>query len=150
MVEIAFRNALILLIADLTNLKKFDINKLNFKKLTHAQIAELYGDTVSVLDINKPFQEGLTMRTFESLASGKKLLTTNVDLKNYPFFSEENVMILDRDQIEVNPEFFQKSFVKIDQQTLAMMTLDSWIHCLFIADQDHYWKSYHSLFKDNK
>ena len=128
------------------NLKKFDLKKLSFKKLKHSEIAEIYSQSRSVLDINKPFQDGLTMRTFETLASDKKLLTTNSDINNYPFYDAENIMILNRNQIEIDAEFFKSDFKKIDPTTLEMMTLDSWISCLFVKDQDDYWMKYHSVF----
>ena len=128
------------------NLKKFDLKKLSFKKLKHSEIAEIYSQSRSVLDINKPFQDGLTMRTFETLALGKKLLTTNSDISNYPFYDAENIMILNRNQIEIDAEFFKSDFKKIDPKTLGMMTLDSWISCLFVKNQDDYWVKYHSVF----
>lgn len=128
------------------NLKKFDLKKLSFKKLNHSEIAEIYSQSRSVLDINKPFQDGLTMRTFETLASGKKLLTTNSDIKNYPFYDAENIMILNRGQIEIAAEFFKSDFKKLDPENLEMMTLDSWINCVFLKNQDNYWMKYHSAF----
>lgn len=121
------------------NLKKFDTKKLSFKKLSHSEIAEIYQQTFSVLDINKPFQHGLTMRTFETLASGKKLLTTNPDIRNYPFYDPQNILILDRNQMEINLQFFQSEFSQLNRETLEMMSLDSWIRCLFVENQDNYW-----------
>ncbi|MDN3605808.1 hypothetical protein [Kaistella yonginensis] len=128
------------------NLKRFDVKKLSFKKLKHAEIATMYSQTQAVLDINKPFQEGLTMRTFETLAAGKKLLTTNLDIKNYPLYQPENVMILDRKNLNIDIDFFKSTFKEIESETLEKMTLDSWISCLFVKDQDDYWKNNHSYF----
>ena len=121
------------------NLKYFDVNKLSFTKLQHNEIAEIYSQSFAVLDVNKPFQNGLTMRTFEALASGKKILTTNSDIKNYPFFSVENVMILDRKNLKISEDFFKTDFSKIDDEILSKMSLDSWIDCLFFHHQDEYW-----------
>ena len=122
------------------NLKKFDVKKLSFKKLQHSEIAAIYAKSFAVLDFNKPYQKGLTMRTFEALASGKKLITTNSDIKNYPFYSAENIEILDRENPELSLRFFQSSYKNIDKSILSKMTLESWIECLFIRDQDDYWK----------
>lgn len=121
------------------NLKQFDMKKLSFKKLKHTEIAEIYKNSFSVLDVNKPFQNGLTMRTFEALASGKKLLTTNCDIKNYPFYDPENIQILDRNKLNIDPVFFKTQFKKIDADLLDKMSLDSWIECLFFQNQDDYW-----------
>lgn len=121
------------------NLQKFDVKKLNFKKLNHIEIVEIYKNSFSVLDINKPFQNGLTMRTFEAMASEKKILTTNFDIKNYPFFCEENIHILDRNNLKIDSGFFNSKFKKISPELLEMMSLDSWINCLFVKEQDDYW-----------
>lgn len=129
------------------NLQKFDINKLSFKKLKHEEISTIYEQSIAVLDINKPFQQGLTMRTFETLASGKKLLTTNSDIRNYPFYDNENIQILDRDHLKIDADFFKSDFQSLEKDTLEMMTLDSWIDCLFSKNQDEYWKKYHSAFQ---
>jgi spore maturation protein CgeB len=112
------------------NLKQFDITKVSFDKLNHHQIIDFYKKTKSVLDINKPFQNGLTIRTFEVLASGRKLITTNSDIKNYPFYCPENILVIDREDIQLKPEFFATDFKEIDQEVLYKMSLDSFIDCL--------------------
>ncbi len=124
------------------HLKQFDTGKLSFEKLTHKQIINYYENSISVLDINKPFQNGLTIRTFEVLASGRKLITTNSDIKNYPFYNPNNIFIIDREVVELDTVFFKIPFEEMDEDTLRMMSLDSFIECLFFKDQDHYWDSF--------
>lgn len=129
------------------NLKSFDVKKLSFKTLEHSEIAAIYAHSRAVLDINKPFQFGLSMRTFETLVAGKKLVTTNSDIKNYPFFDNQNILIIDRANIKIEEEFFKSNFKEIEPEVLEMMSLDSWINCIFIQEQDVYWKKYHSIFQ---
>jgi len=124
------------------NLKQFDISKVSFDKLNHQQIIDFYNKTKSVLDINKPFQHGLTIRTFEVLASGRKLITTNSDIKNYPFYNPHNILVIDRENIQINPEFFKTDFKKIDPDVLYKMSLDSFIECIFGDPQDAYWNAF--------
>ncbi len=124
------------------NLKQFDIDKVSFDKLNHEQIIDFYKKTKSVLDINKPFQNGLTIRTFEVLASGRKLITTNFDIKNYPFYTPDNILVIDRKNIQLDPEFFKTDFQKLAKDVLYKMSLDSFIECLFIKDQNDYWNSF--------
>lgn len=124
------------------NLKQFDITKVSFDKLNHNQIIDFYKKTKSVLDINKPFQNGLTIRTFEVLASGRKLITTNSDIKNYPFYNPNNILVIDRENIQLSSDFFATDFMEIDEKILYKMSLDSFIECLFDKDQDDYWNSF--------
>lgn len=121
------------------NLQQFDFKKLTFNKLSHQEIANIYKESFAVLDINKPFQQGLTMRTFEALASGKKLVTTNSDIINYPFYSSLNIDVIDRENPDINPQFFKSSFQNINANILEKMSLDSWIECLFEKNQDEFW-----------
>lgn len=128
------------------NLKKFDVNSLSFKKLQHSEINTFYNESLAVLDINKPFQEGVSMRTFESLAAGNKLVSTNPDLINYPFFSPENILIINRNNLEIDSDFFKSDFKEVPKEHFQMMALDSWLECLFVENQDDYWKKFHSIF----
>lgn len=121
------------------NLKYFDAQKLSFQKLSHLQIIDLYNNSKAILDINKPFQNGLTIRTFEALALGKKLITTNTDIKNYPFYNPNNILIINRENVHLNKEFFNSNFEKIDEKSLKMISLDSFLECLFVKNQDDYW-----------
>ncbi len=121
------------------NFKKFNYKKLSFSPLSHKEIAELYHQTFAVLDINKPFQFGLGMRIFEVLSSHTKLITTNPEIEKYPFYSSQNIAIVDRTSPVLPKDFFQTPFQKIDPKDLEMMSLDSWIEALFLQDQDAYW-----------
>lgn len=121
------------------NLKKFDVKKLSFKKLRHPEISEIYQNSFSVLDINKPFQFGLSMRTFEALASGKKILTTNQEIKHYPIYNPQNIWVIDRNNIELHPDFFKSNFAPLASKDLYKMSLDSWIEDVFLKDKIEYW-----------
>ncbi|MEY4570859.1 MAG: hypothetical protein RLZ10_52, partial [Bacteroidota bacterium] len=61
----------------------FNKDKVSFKALTKNEILMLFDKSRVILDIHHNGQYGLTMRTFESLGSQKKLITTNQDIKNY-------------------------------------------------------------------
>ena len=123
------------------NLQYFNIKKLSFKTLSHQQIIEIYQKTKSVLDINKPFQNGLTIRTFEVLALGKKLITTNADVINYPLYHPQNILIINRENIILEKFFFETEFKEIENEILQKMSLESFIECLFVKNQDEYWNN---------
>lgn len=120
--------------------KKFDYKKLSFISLTHEQIINIYRNSDYILDINHPGQKGLTMRTFETLGSGKKLITTNKEIQKYKIYHSGNILILDRDNVRLNPEFFDKPVSKFDDESLYAMSLDGWIDDLFFLDRNiDYW-----------
>ncbi len=55
--------------------------------ISYAEYEKIISNSKTVVDIHRPTQSGLTMRTIESLASGSKVLTTNkhiLEYKNIP------------------------------------------------------------------
>lgn len=51
--------------------------------LTHNQISQKLKSSINVLDVSHPSQSGLTSRTFESLAAGCRLITTNKSIERH-------------------------------------------------------------------
>jgi hypothetical protein len=113
------------------NFKNFSIKKISFKSLTHSEIVGIYKNSKAILDINHPDQNGLTMRTFETLGAGRKLITTNYDIKYYPFYNENNILVIDRQNPKIEEGFFKKEFIEIESSMLFYMSLKGWIKELF-------------------
>jgi len=120
--------------------KKFEYKKLSFRSLTHKEIIDIYKASNFILDINHPGQKGLTMRTFETLGAGKKLVTTNQDIKKYKIFNTGNIMVIDRNAVTLETDFFTNSTRQIDKETMYSMSIDGWIDELFsIHTQETEW-----------
>lgn len=118
--------------------EKLNVKKVSYRQFSHLEIAEIYQQSKAILDIQKPFQNGLTMRTFEVLASGRKLITTNEDIMNYPFYSSENIMIIKRENPALSAAFFESPFVPISENLLFKMSLDSWLEDVFFNEEDFF------------
>lgn len=121
------------------NFKNFEKQKISFKSLTHSEIIEIYKNSKAILDINHPDQNGLTMRTFETLGAGRKLVTTNADIISYPFYNENNVLIIDRHNPKLEDDFFNKEFKEIESSIYFSMSLKGWIKELF-ENQSNIWE----------
>lgn len=117
-----------------SSFKKFNYNKIAFSSLKHKEILDLYKESKVVLDINHPNQRGLTMRVFEALGSGKKLITTNLDIKRYPFYNENNIYVIDRNDIYLDYHFFNLPFEEIDIDLIHRMSISGWLNELFFDD----------------
>lgn len=87
-----------------------------------------------LLDINRKGQKGLTFRVFESLGLGKKLITTNADIKNYDFYNPNNILIIDEKKPNIPVAFFNNNYEKISDDILKKYTLDSWINQVLKPD----------------
>jgi hypothetical protein len=116
-----------------------DYKKLSFKSLKVEEIVSLYKDSVAILDVNHPGQNGLTMRTFEALGAGKKIITTNSEIKKYPFYNKNNVFIINRDNPSLSKSFFATPFVALDSELRNSMSIGGWIIELFDKETNRSW-----------
>lgn len=69
------------------------LKNVGFRSLSLKQIAQVYYDSISVIDHPNPIQHGLTMRTFEVLGSGCRLITTNNNILSEPFFDKKYISL---------------------------------------------------------
>jgi hypothetical protein len=81
----------------------------------------------AVLDIEHPQQNGLTMRTFEVIASGKKLITTNKLIKNHDFYDPSRICLIDRKHPLVSLDFFNIPFDPLYSHFVPKYSLRGWI-----------------------
>jgi hypothetical protein len=117
----------------------FEYRKMSFKSLTIHRILELYSLSDVILDINHPGQSGLTMRTFESIGSGKKLITTNFEVKKYCFFHPNNIFVIDRNNVEIDKNFFGSKYLDIDPIIYEKLSIEGWINSLFFDFESNIW-----------
>lgn len=121
--------------------KEFDYKKLSFKSLTTDDIVNMYQSSNVILDINHPGQKGLTMRTFEAIGSGKKVITTNAEIKKYPFYSPDIFYIIDRNEIVLDKDFFVRKAGTISKELYYSCSIEGWLSDIFLKAENEDWKS---------
>lgn len=87
---------------------------LNYKLLSKEECFELENDSNIIIDVQQPGQLGLTIRTFEAMGMKKKLITTNIDVKNYDFYNENNIYIIENGEIDFSNIFFHSEYKDVD------------------------------------
>lgn len=102
-----------------------------FTSVSFAEVSQIFIDSMIVIDIQHPKQMGLTMRTIETLGADKKLITTNSDIKNYDFYNENNILIVERDKVIVPSAFLESSYVAVEQSIYNKYSIDGWIFDCF-------------------
>lgn len=104
---------------------KSELN-VKFTPLSKNDYNELIASSRCLIDLEHPAQKGLTIRTFEILAAGKKLITTNSEISSYDFYDSRRIHILDRD----NP-MIPKDFVFSDTVDRSLLSekysLKNWV-----------------------
>lgn len=98
-----------------------------FEKKDSSEIADIVNQSKSVLDIQHPNQTGLTMRTIEMIGMNKKLITTNASIVNYDFYNKKNILIIDRDNPQIDVSFFSTPYEKLNPEIYQKYSLSSWI-----------------------
>lgn len=81
----------------------------------------------AVLDIPAAGQSGLTLRPLEAMFFQKKLITSNKDIKHYPFYSKQNIFILGEDAFDTLPKLLASPFDRSILPFLSEYTVSQWI-----------------------
>jgi hypothetical protein len=103
----------------------------HFKPLPYPEVVRVLRHSSAVVDIEHPGQRGLTMRTLEVIGAGKKLVTTNERIRNYPFYSPDRIQIIDRRTPVLSEAFFCSPPPPLQPTLIAQYSLDGWIDDLF-------------------
>ncbi|MFX1702573.1 hypothetical protein PV783_01400 [Chitinophaga sp. CC14] len=97
--------------------------------LGREEVAELTNRAKCVVDIPVPGQVGLTIRTIETLARGKKVITSNVNIKKESIYNKEYVYVLEGSDFEVDREFI--SSVPTHKLDIEDFHITNWLRRIF-------------------
>jgi hypothetical protein len=106
-------------------------SEFHFKPMTKEAVQSIFFASKSILDIEHPEQNGLTIRTIETLGSSKKLITTNKKISQYDFFSTDNICIIDRNRPQIPAKFFSTAYKTISPEIYAKYSLKGWLDEIF-------------------
>lgn len=108
-------------------MKHAQMGDFEFKPLIKSKVQSIFSESSCILDIEHPSQVGLTMRTFETLGAQKKMVTTNVNVREYDFFKKENICVIDRSAPEISTDFLMSPFVPVDDSTYVKYAIEGWV-----------------------
>ncbi|WP_371017773.1 lipopolysaccharide biosynthesis protein [Pseudalkalibacillus sp. JSM 102089] len=104
-----------------------NMSDFNFKGLNKQELRNFYKRSKVILDIERPKQVGLTIRTLEVMGAKKKLITTNESVKKYDLYNSKNIFIVNRDKPEISKEFFVEKGAEIDKKIYSYYSIEAWI-----------------------
>ncbi len=99
--------------------------------LNPIQTLDLVNRSNIIVDVHHPGQNGLTMRTIESLGADKKLITTNEEVYKYDFYNPENICVIDRNQPILSENFLSSKYDPLDSEIYAKYSLRHWLAQIF-------------------
>lgn len=100
------------------------------KLLSTNEILQLFSISNTIIDFPSSFQTGLTMRTFETLGAGKKLITTNKNIVSEPFYNPEYINLIDTNNLKIDVDFIKNKPSTSITEILKDYSLESYIYKL--------------------
>lgn len=110
------------------------LSEFSFSSLSQDKIIDVFDNSKVILDINHPLQFGLTMRTIECIGAEKKLITTNKNIKDYDFYNPNNILIIDRENINIDMSFFENEYESLSMEIYENYSLNSWLKNIFLKN----------------
>jgi len=107
--------------------KNAEMSEFNFSSLSKSEVGAIFNASKSILDIEHPQQNGLTMRTFETLGCEKKLVTTNKNVMDSDFYRSGNILVVDRESPKVEKEFLRRPYQSLPQALYERYALAGWM-----------------------
>lgn len=95
------------------------------------ELEQYMAESEIFMDIIRDNQDGLSFRVFESLAWQRKLISTNKTIPEYSFYTPENILIIDKDDIDISPDFLTIAYKPLPEAVYNQYTLDNWVNTVF-------------------
>jgi len=111
-----------------TQLKKIDLRR---NRINQNQLHTYYKHTQVVIDLVRINQTGLSFRIFEAMAFEKKVLTNNKTIVEYDFYNPSNILVIDENNLEIPPSFFETSYQSLPDEIYSYYTLSAWVDRIF-------------------
>jgi hypothetical protein len=62
------------------------------------------------------------------------LITTNSEIKKVSFYNPNNILVIDRCNIQLNKYFFETNIEDIDSELYDKMSIAGWLKEIFVED----------------
>ena len=103
-----------------------------YKRIPYDKYSEIVCKSRILVDIPMKNQNGLTIRTFECLGSGQKLITSNKNIAEYDFYSPEYIYIFGDGDINTGDAFFNDGAVSV--KNIENYYIDRWVERILGKD----------------
>lgn len=88
-------------------------------------------DSIALLDIAQPKQEGLSFRFFEAMALEKKIITTNRSVMTYDFYNPNNIFVWENAGTIPSRDFFTIPYTPLSPGLIRNYSLENWVKQVF-------------------
>lgn len=106
-----------------------DLSWLSFDILSPEEVVKICNSSFAILDITDKKQSGLSMRTIESVGLNQKLITNNIKVKEYDFYNNNNIWVLENNNIVIPKSWLQSKYV-FNEEIRKRYSLSNWVDTL--------------------
>ncbi|WP_421732396.1 glycosyltransferase [Cellulomonas sp.] len=114
--------------------RAIDTRHVSTVKLPRSAVADVFRRSRVVVDQQKSGQGGLTMRTFEALASGAGLVTSNETIRAEAFYDDQRVAVVPHDDptatVTAVRTMLTSGSARSTPDSFAEHSIDSWVRGL--------------------
>lgn len=94
------------------------------------QVLTVIDESRCILDTDRPTQTGATQRVIWALARGKKIISTNTNLKFMPFYHPEQIRFINRETPVLDMDFIKNDASFDVDDDLIQLRIDKWVKTL--------------------
>ena len=110
--------------------KKKELPFVTEKKFSIESIINYIDESVCILDTDMPIQTGVTQRVIWALARGKKVISTNSNLKRLTFYNGDQIKIIDRKNPIIDIDFINSKEIFPVCEEIQNLRIDKWVYNL--------------------
>ncbi len=95
--------------------------------IPYPEYIKLFLNSKAILEVLKETQQGITLRSMESIFYHRKLITTNISIRAYQFYNPQNIFILDHDDEDSLLDFLNSPYHPVPEDIIAYYQPDQWL-----------------------
>lgn len=113
---------------------RFDIVKDGDSNIPYKDVQNRIAKSKTILEINQSGQSGCTLRALEALFFGKKLITTNVNIKKEDFYNKNNIYIYNKEKRNIK-DFIESPYDQSSCKYKDNHTINAWFNNFFLEEK---------------
>ena len=106
-------------------------------KILHHKISTTYQENIdfvkkskTLIDFKRDEHDGLSLRFFEAIQYGKKIITDNFSVKNYDFYHPNNIFVTNYVNLEGLVDFLQSPHQSLPSELVEKYSFKNWINTI--------------------
>ena len=106
-------------------------------KILHHKISTTYQENIdfvkkskTLIDFKRDEHDGLSLRIFEAMQYGKKIITDNFSVKNYDFYHPNNIFVTNYVNLEGLVDFLQSPYQSLPSELVEKYSFKNWINTI--------------------